>query len=118
MMSTIECTIQFAVSRFGLAPNNGPTAPQNKQQLQQKCDAIYKNYTQQFAMQKLKNSFQNVAAFGIGMLFGGGNPWAGSGAGVASLVQEQQNNWNMDTINLQAALRLQNAGCFNQGIGY
>jgi hypothetical protein len=23
MMSTIECTIQFAVSRFGLAPNNG-----------------------------------------------------------------------------------------------
>jgi len=99
-----------------VAPNNGPA--QNKQQLQQKCDAIYNGYVSNVAMQKLKNSFQNVAAFGIGMLFGGGNPWAGSGAGVASLVQEQQNNWNMDTINLQAALRLQNAGCFNQGIGY
>jgi hypothetical protein len=52
----------------GRAPSNGP---QTKQQLKQTCDAIYTNYTQQFAMQKLKNSFQNVAAFGIGMLFGG-----------------------------------------------
>jgi len=115
----VTTSLTFSQTPFTIATNSAPNnGPQTKQQLKQTCDAIYTNYTQQFAMQKLKNSFQNVAAFGIGMLFGGGNPWTGSGTGIASLVQEQQNNWNMDTINLQAALRLQNAGCFNQGIGY
>jgi hypothetical protein len=98
-----------------VAPSNGQTTPQNKQQLKQACDAIYNNYVGNVARQKIKNSLTNVVFFVAGLT---GGPWAASAAGGASLANEYLNNWNMDPINLQAALQLQNAGCFNQGIGY
>jgi RHS repeat-associated protein len=96
---------------------------QNKQQLKQTCDAIYKNYESNFALQKLKNSWMVAYHWAGGFALGafGGPVLATVGGlvgGGTQLLDEQANNWNMDPINMEAARQLQAAGCFGQGIGY
>jgi RHS repeat-associated protein len=101
--------------------NSGMTGPlTSQQQLQRTCDAIYQSYVSQVAQQKLKNSAQNVIAWGVG--FVGGAPGGlgvatltGTLAGLQSLAFERMNNWNMDAITTNAKLQLYLAGCDNGG---
>jgi len=120
------CTTTFAASVFCLAANNGTahaatcqaqsgnpfhgptcTAPPTPAQ---RCQQIYDDYKSAVNSQQWKN-FATTASWAGGGCFGG--IWGCIGGAGASDVTLWGTNWNLDTINLQYANKLKNAGCEN-----
>ena len=87
-MSTIECTIQFAVSRFGLAPNNvpGTSAPQTSKFHKNLC--AYLGFVQKtdHRISVYAGVFTAGAVVSIGLTAGWDAPAAAPTAAVGGLV--------------------------------
>ncbi len=89
------------------------TAQQQLQQKQQQCAGIYNNYLQAAHNQAWSN-VRLAAAGALGGCVAAGLKGCLTGAiiGAASVdFTLSETNWGMDTINIQYAMQLQNAGC-------